>query len=180
MENKTQVNKDFITRLKGEYQAKYGFEMDEWTAIMLYEMTERFAVFHDIIGESKRGVDKATQQIKGQLTPIHFNNEKEAFKYGLGKTIGNAIAIAFTVCCVSCLAFGLIYTSQEYKDKRSFLDEYKNIEHYRLLSIGGNIIEQGNGKYLVLKLKPNKGDITIGTEYARGDKKNEILVPLGR
>lgn len=180
MENKQHVSKDFITRLKGEYQAKYGFDMDEWTAIMLYEMTERFTGFYGIIDESKVEIDKAVQQINGQLTPIHFKDEKEAFKYGLGKTIGNTIAIALTVCFVSFLAFWLIYTSQKYEDKLRIVNEYKNIQQYRILSQNGKIIEQSGKKYLVLNSSAKKGTVKIGEEYEEGDKKNEIWVLLGR
>lgn len=180
MENKPQISQNFLTRLKGEYQAKYGFEMDEWTAIMLYEMSERFIDFHQSMEESKSEVENAALQIKGQLKPIHFQDEKQAFRYGLGHSLGINMAIALTVCVVSFFAFGLIYTSQEYTDKRRLIDAYKNIQQYRLLANGGKVIENENGKYLVLTLKPKTGDIEIGKEYKKGSKKEEILVPLGR
>ncbi len=180
MENERQISEKLLTRLKGEYQAKYGFEMDEWTAIMLYEITMRFTILNRTMEASKGEVEKAVQQINGQLTPIHFKDEKQAFRHGLGKSIGVNIAIALTVCVVSFFAFWLVYTSQEYNDKRRIIREYKNIQQYRLLANEGEIIENKNGKYLVLKRHPEKGDIRIGKEYKKGERKDEILVPLGR
>lgn len=180
MENKRQISEKLLTRLKGEYQAKYGFEMDEWTAIILYEITMRFTMLNRTMEESKGEVEKAVQQINGQLTPIHFKDEKQAFRYGLGNSIGTNTAIALTVCLALGFVFSLIYTSQEYTDKRRIIRANKNIQQYRLLANEGEIIENKNGKYLVLKLNPEKGDIKIGKEYKKGERKDEILVPLGR
>ena len=60
------------------------------------------------------------------------------------------------------------------------MNEYKNIQQYRILSQNGKIIEQSGKKYLVLNASKKKETVKIGKEYEEGDKKDEILVLLGR
>lgn len=180
MENK-QVKKEFITRLKGEYQAKYGFEMDDWTSIILYEVSEQFNGFFKIIEESKQTIHAATEQIKGQVTPIYFNDRKEAFMYGLARTLGVAGPLSLAACFIASLIFWVQTTSIAYQDKVQFVNNYENIEDFRLFASESKVITEGGERYLVLKPRQKKaGDILIGKEYMYKSNLEEVWVPLGR
>jgi hypothetical protein len=74
-----------------------------------------------------------------------------------------------------------IYESQEYKEIRRVVRQYKNISSYKLLAQEGKTIIIDDREYLALTQESTKnGDVLIGKEY-RYDKPNKrILVLLGR
>ena len=108
------VNKSFLTRLKGAYQAKYGIEMDEWSAMVLYEISENFEENKKTTESTIKEIEKASNLIKGQINPIHFINDGPAFHYGLGRSLPYSIAI-FVVGILCYVVIGHILEYRELK-----------------------------------------------------------------
>lgn len=175
--NNNRVDKDLLTRLKGAYQAKYGFDMDEWTPIILHEISENFAINNDETKNAIGEIGKASKLIKGQIKPIHFSNEGQAFYYGIGKSLPYAIAILV----IGILCYVLISTTFEYKEQKIMLEKYANASAYKTLMEVGNIEEVKGNLYLTLtKYKENKKNPNIGKEFFEMDDKKTIWIPLGK
>ena len=62
----SQITKEELTRIKGTFQAKYGYEMDEWTAVILTELNDRFGNFSQTVQQSTNEVGNAAQLIKAR------------------------------------------------------------------------------------------------------------------
>lgn len=44
--------KEFVTKIKGQFSAKYGIEMDDWSAMVMAEISERFMVLNHSVKKS--------------------------------------------------------------------------------------------------------------------------------
>ena len=171
--NNQQVDKDFLTRLKGAYQAKYGFEMDEWTSVILNEISENFSKYTKEAKASIGEIEKASQLIKGQINPIYFSNEQQAYWYGAGKN--TPIGIAAIIIGVLC--YVIISNTLEYKELKSTV---ANFSKYRILMENGVIEEQKGNLYLSLnKHKENVDSVQIGREFFLSNDKEVVWIPLG-
>jgi hypothetical protein len=172
------VNKSFLTRLKGTYQAKYGIEMDEWSAMVLYEISENFNKNNKVTESTIKEIEKASNLIKGQIKPIHFSDAKQAFQYGLGKNF------PFGIAFIILLMFGyfLITNSLAYKEIKGVVNDYPNFRAYKLLIQSGKIEVINGRNYLILsKKKEGSNDVMIGEEFFfDSNDKNKIRIPLGR
>lgn len=172
--NNQQVNKDFLTRLKGAYQAKYGFEMDEWTSVILNEISENFSRYAKETKASVAEIEKASQLIKGQINPIYFSNEQQAYWYGAGKNT----PIGFAAIVIGVLCYVIISNTLEYKEIKSTIT---NMSQYKILMQNGVIEEQKGYLYLTLrKHRDNADSLHIGKEFYISKDNEMVWVPLGQ
>lgn len=172
------VNKSFLTRLKGAYQAKYGIEMDEWSAMVLYEISENFNKNNKVTESTIKEIEKASNLIKGQLHPVHFSDAKQAFSYGLGKNL----PVGITSIIVLIFGYFLITNSLAYREIINLVNEYPNFRAYKLLIQSGKIEVADGRNFLILsKKKEGSNDVIIGDEFFfDSNDKNKIRIPLGR
>lgn len=87
----TQTDKELI-RIKGHFLEKYGEDIDQWEARMHYEAKENFKLLEYQLKVSNTEINRARNEIKGQIQSVHFNNPKEAFYYGIGKNLWFGLA----------------------------------------------------------------------------------------
>ncbi len=168
------VSKSFLTRLKGVYQAKYGIEMDEWSAMVLYEISENFEENKKTTESTIKEIEKASNLIKGQINPIHFINDGPAFYYDFGRSLPYSIAIIV----VGILCYVVIGNIFEYRELKSTITNFSNYE--TLIKEG--IIEEQKG-YLYLKLNEHKesaDSVSVGKEFFITKDKKTVWIPIGR
>ncbi len=168
------ISKDAITRMRGAYQAKYGFEMDEWTAVMLTELHEHFHDFGKNVAQSNSEIGKAAQMIKGQIRPVHFNNDRQAFWYGIARLIPPSLVALVGILLIAYF----VNQGSKYQEIARFEDSYPNFEHFRHLIRYGAIHEEKNATYLVLRPASDISSMKVGEEYQYLKKQNVVLVPL--
>jgi hypothetical protein len=171
------VNQDFLIRLKGAYQAKYGMEMDDWTAVILYELSEQFEGYQKMTQESANQILKASEHIKGQVYPVHFTSEKQALYYGFGKNLPYAVAS----CVIGVLMYIFMSSLSWYHEQQAFMDKYPNSVDFKGLIEHGNVVVIQGQKCLILR--PNlkeKSPIKVGKEYVYDRNKKRVIVPLGK
>lgn len=168
------VSKSFLTRLKGVYQAKYGIEMDEWSAMVLYEISENFENNNKVAENAIKEIEKASNLIKGQLKPVHFHGEGDAFWYGTGRSLPYAIALLI----IGVLYYFLIGDIFEYRELKSTITNFNN---YETLIKEGIIEEQKGYLYLTLKEhKENVDSVSVGKEFFMTKDKKTVWIPIGR
>ncbi|HEV7347426.1 hypothetical protein [Telluribacter sp.] len=168
------ISKEELIRIKGKFQAKYGFEMDEWTAVLMTEINEKFYQFNNEVQSSVQSIDKASRLIKGQIQPVYFCNTKEAFLYGLGKwlapSVVGLVAVLITAYFVS--------QSQDYQEMNTLLNASPKARLFRQV-IKESWVEEIRGRhYLVLKPQKSLSDTRAGLDcyYLKTD--DAILMPL--
>jgi hypothetical protein len=170
------VDKDFLVRLKGHYQAKYGIEIDSWLAVILFEIDERIKSYEGKADNSIGEIQIAVQNFKGKKHEVFFNHWKQAFYYGIG------LAIPFSILgiVITVLGYILVVNSQTYTEKMELIKQYPNTRDYKILMRNGQISIENGSNYLILKPVPKGGDINIGKEYYFDNKTKTVKVPLGR
>lgn len=168
------ISKDELIRIKGKFQAKYGFEMDEWTAVLMTEINEKFFQFNGQVQDSVQSIDKASQLIKGQIQPVYFSNNKQAFLYGLGKCL-----LPSVVGLVAVLITAYFFRqSQDYQEIHTFLNASPKARLFQQVIKEGWVEEIRGRNYLVLKPRKNLADARAGLDcyYLKTD--DAILMPL--
>ena len=172
--NTSQINTEYLNRLKGKYQQKYGVPMDDWTSIMLYENAENFKYFKETLLHTTKHIDE-------KVKPIQFTDVLQAKAYAKSKYLTILVVGCFTVCFLASLIAYFIYESQEYEEIRGVITQYENISSYKMLAQGGKIITIDDREYLILTPESKKnGDVLIGKEYKYDKPNKRILVLLGR
>ena len=174
----SQVNQEFLIRLKGKYTEKYATQMDDFLAIILHEICQNIAELKTEnnvqLNRSTKQVEKAADLIKGQVNQVHFDNSKEAFYYGLGRNLFYGITSLVTICF-------LIYlhaVSAEFNDKKEFVDRYPSIEKFESIYSKGMTITENGYEFLVVY--PGKGDnIEFARNYLYDKEKKRVLIPIG-
>lgn len=171
------IDQDFLIRLKGEYQAKYGMVMDDWTAVILHEVSEQFGNYQQMTKESASQILKASEHIKGQVYPVHFTSEKQAMQYGFGKSLPYGIAI----CIIGVLMYFFMSSLSWYHEQQAFMDKYPNSVDFKGLIEHGKVEVIHGRKCLILS--PNfkeNSPVKIGKEYIYDGSKKRVIVPLGK
>jgi hypothetical protein len=174
---KNQISKEELTRISGEYQAKFGVKMDDWLTMILYELDEKMVEHNQKVDLLISKIEKVASFVRGETKSVHFSNNKEAFWFGFGSTLSLAIGISV----IAIVGYFVFTNTRDFNEKKKFVSENSNYWQYRILMKNGQIFTSGESKYLVLKnRKKNTGDIEIGKEYEIDSKNKRILVPLGR
>jgi predicted metal-binding protein len=169
--------KEFVTKVKGQFSAKYGIEMDDWSSMVMAEISERFMMLNHSVEKSAGKIEEAARSVKGKTYQVSFNSSQEAFKLGLGLSA----PLAGMCSLVAVLFFWYKTSTEEYQSIRQIAQSYENVRAYRILMQEGEIVQREGQYYLTLSLANKKaGDILIGKEYVFEGKKKRILVPLGR
>jgi hypothetical protein len=165
MEN--QKTKSDLIRIRNTYSAKYGMEIDEWTAVILCEIEDNFKGLNKIQNESTNEIEKAAKLIKGQVSPLHFSTAKQAFGYAFAAKFLPLLILGIfsTYCWFTYCKYAL------QKEEKVNLLLFNNLIQNRQI-----ITENGEMK-LVLNHK-NKKDKKYGAFYEYDRKNNLIIVPL--
>lgn len=172
--NTPEIDTEYLIRLKGKYQQKYGVPMDDWTSIMLYENAENFQHFKETLLQTTKHIDE-------KVKPIQFTDVLQAKAYATSKYRTIFVVGCVTVCFLASLTAYFIYESQEYKEIRRVVMLHKNISSYKMLAREGEIVMIGDKRYLTLtKESAKNGDVHIGKEYKYDKQNNRVLVYLGR
>jgi hypothetical protein len=170
----SQITKEELTRIKGTFQAKYGYEMDEWTAVILTELNDRFSNFGQTVQNSTKEVGNAAQLIKGQVHAIHFKDNMQAFSFGLGKFLIPSLVVLIGIFFTA----HFIGQSEKYKTISEFVKRYPNFEAFRQMIEVAEIRELKSEKYLILRPAANEKVIEVGKEYRYLKQDNIVVVPL--
>jgi hypothetical protein len=170
-----EVSREDIIRIQGAYRKKYGMQMDDWSASVLYEIHEHFEQLDNRMHISAQQVRRAGETIKGSHKAIHFKSNWQAFFFGLGVTA----PVSLVGIVISILIFWFASNSRDYQNKKLIIDTYENVSNYVLLMQNGKTINKSGAYYLVLEHIPKKGDVIIGKHYIFDQKKKQVLVPLG-
>jgi hypothetical protein len=118
----TNFNSEEITRLKGYFQQKYGFEVDDFTVSFLNEINEGFAKLKVISDESLTEIKEAANKIKVAKRQIIFQTSKVAFWYAIGTFVPFALT---TIVGLFLFYAGFIYEKRHSKDS---IKSLQNIE----------------------------------------------------
>jgi len=170
----SQITKEELTRIKGSFQAKYGYEMDEWTAVILAELNDRFGNFSQAVQNSTKEVGNAAQLIKGQVHSVHFKNDRQAFLFGLGKFLIPSLVVFVGIFFTA----HFVGQSEKYKIISRFVEKYPNFEAFRQMIEVAEIQELKSKKYLILRPAANIKSIEVGKEYQYLKAQNVVVVPL--
>lgn len=173
---KNQISKEELTRISGEYQAKFGVKMDDWLTMILYELDEKMVEHKQRVDTLISKIESVAAFVRGETKSIHFANNKQALSYGFG----GSLAISVGLVAIAIVGYIITINTVDYNDKQKLIKAYKNINDYNLLIRYGNVVNENGAKYLVLEKHKNTGDIRIGNEYEIDSKNKRILVPLGR
>ncbi|SEI83095.1 hypothetical protein SAMN05216327_104137 [Dyadobacter sp. SG02] len=164
-----------LTQTRGKYAAKYGHEIDDWSAMFLTETQEHFQNLEASVGKSIAAIDRAALELKGRKRFLQFQDRNQALFYGLGVSAPYSIAgIAIAV-----LFYVLIRHGQQYVERQRILDEYRNAPAYKQIIEQGKIVEYDKMLYLQLTPLPKKGKVQIGEHYVYDSQGKRVLVPLG-
>ncbi|MCF0075695.1 hypothetical protein LZD49_34810 [Dyadobacter sp. CY261] len=169
------VEPNRLTQTRGKYAAKYGHEIDDWSALFLTETQEHFQSLENRVGKSIAAIDRAASELKGRKQHLQFQDRAQALFYGLG--VSGPYSIASIV--VSVLFYVLIRHGQQYVQQQRILEQYPNAPAYRLIIQHGKIIEQDGALYLQLVPLPKKGEVQIGKHYLYDSQGKRVMVPLG-
>lgn len=164
-----------ITQTRGKYAAKYGHEIDDWSALFLTETQEHFQSLETRVSKSIEAIDRATLELKGRKRFLQFQDRNQALFYGLG--VSAPYSVAGTI--VAVLFYVLIRHGQQYTERQRILDEYQNAPAYRQIMEQGKIVEYDKMMYLQLTPLPKKGNVQIGEHYIYDSQGKRVLVPLG-
>lgn len=82
-----------LTRIRGHFQHKYGFPIDNWAASALNEMNEGFEKLSAKTEANIYEIREASSKIKGSVRHISFTNYKTAFWYAAGRSMPFGLAI---------------------------------------------------------------------------------------
>lgn len=169
------VEPNRLTQTRGKYAAKYGHEIDDWSALFLTETQEHFQSLESRVGKSIAAIDRAALELKGRKRFLQFQDRSQALFYGLGVSAPYSIAAVV----VSVLFYLLIRHSQQYVEQQQILDQYPDAPAYRLIMQHGKIIKHDGVLYLQLVPLPKKGQVQIGKHYLYDSQAKRVLVPLG-
>lgn len=159
------LTKEDLIRKKGQYQSKYGLEMDDFSITLYTEIEEQFDRFEERLNESIKEIEYASQKIEGQINQVHFDDRVQAFVFGLGKFLPIALALALN----GILAFIIVNHSQE---------SGADVELINNLLQKAKIMESKSIKYLVLKPMKNANKLEVGKHFMFDTKQNQVLVPI--
>lgn len=169
--------KELVTKIKGQFSAKYGIEMDDWSAMVMTEISERFTWINNSLKKSVDKIEEAARSVKSKTYQVSFNSSQEAFKLGLGLMA----PLAGMGSLIAVLVFWYKTSTEEYQSIKRIAQSYENVQAYRILMQEGEIVTREGQYCLSLTLANRKaGDILIGKEYVFEGKTKRILIPLGR
>ena len=164
-----------LIQIRGKYAAKYGHDIDDWSALFLTETQEHFQNLEIRVGKSIAAIDRAALELKGRKRFLQFQDRNQALFYGLGVSAPYSIAGIVT----SVFFYVLIRHGQQYVERQKILDEYQNAPAYRQIMEQGKIVEYDKMLYLQLTPLPKKGKVQIGKHYIYDSQGKRVLVPLG-
>jgi hypothetical protein len=164
-----------LTQTRGKYAAKYGHEIDDWSALFLTETQEHFQSLETKVGKSIAAIDRAASELNGRKRFLQFQDRSQALFYGLGVSAPYSVAGII----IAVLFYVLIRHGQQYVERQRILDEYQNAPAYKQIMEQGKIIEYDKMLYLQLAPLPKNGQVQMGKHYIYDPKGKRVLVPLG-
>lgn len=164
-----------LTQTRGKYAAKYGHEIDDWSALFLTETQEHFQSLETRVGKSIAAIDRAAMELKGRKRFLQFQDRSQALFYGLGVSAPYSVAGII----IAVLFYVLIRHGHQYAERQRILNEFQNAPAYKQIMEQGKIVEYDKMLYLQLTPLPKKGQPQIGKHYIYDSQGKRVLVPLG-
>lgn len=172
-----QVDKEFITRLKGKYTEKYAIQMDDWTAAILNELSEGVSKLraenNQSLANSIRHIDAAAGQIKGQLRQVRFDSPRQALFYGIGNHLLYGLTCLIGICSV--IWFYSIQT--EFAKKKAFVNQYTSVEKFESIYQNGKTIMRDGYEFLVVE-PVKEGEFRLARNFLYDKRKDQVLIPI--
>jgi hypothetical protein len=164
-----------LTRIKADYQSRYGMDMDEWSAVMMADNQKAFDEIRQWLARHFEEARKLRATFKGSIKQVTFASGKQAFLYGLGRLIPPSVcALILGICCYVYMS-----TYKDYQELERLVDAYANMSLYEQLVVDGQLTEEKGVTYLVLS--PAKaGKHRIGKTYEYDSRNKVVRVPLKR
>jgi hypothetical protein len=161
--------------IKADYLARYGMEMDDWTAITMLDNKIEFDKMHIQLLANQRENKRLSETFKGSIKQIHFTSKPEAFRYGLGRSLPYAICSLI----LGILCYVYMSTYKDYENLKETVRSYRNVSSYENLISQGTLTEDEGVVYLVLK-PVKKGKHIFGQTYQFDERRKVVKVPLKR
>lgn len=106
------LNTQEIIRIKGYFQQKYGFEVDDFTVSFLNEINEGFEKLKEKSDESLMEIKEASNKIKLAKRQILFQTKEVAFWYAIGTFL------PFALTCL--VGLFLLFAGFVYEKRQKF------------------------------------------------------------
>jgi hypothetical protein len=164
-----------LSRIKAEYQSRYGMDMDEWSAVMMADNQKAFDEIRHWLARHFEEARKLRATFKGSIKQVTFASGKQAFLYSLGRLIPPS------VCALILGIFCYVYMStyKDYQELERLVDAYANMALYEQIVVDGQLTTEKGVTYLVLS--PAKaGKQRIGKTYEFDSRNKVVKVPLKR
>lgn len=164
-----------LTRIKAEYQSRYGMDMDEWSAVMMADNQKAFDEIRNWLARHFEEARKLRATFKGSIKQVTFASGKQAFLYGLARLIPPSVcALILGICCYVYMS-----TYKDYQELEKLVDAYANMALYEQIVVDGQLTTEKGVTYLVLS--PAKaGKQRIGKTYEFDSRNKVVKVPLKR
>lgn len=161
--------------IKADYLARYGMEMDDWTAITMLDNKIEFDKMNIQLMANQRENKRLSETFKGSIKQIHFTSKPVAFRYGLGRSL--PYAVCALILCILCYVYMSRY--KDYQNLEETVRTYGNISSYENLTSHGTLTEDEGVVYLILK-PVKKGKHIFGQTYQFDERQKVVKVPLKR
>jgi len=168
-------NRQTLVRIKAEYLARHGMELDDWSALILLDNQAQFQKMGDqltgVLDENRKQSSKIRESVK----TVQFTSILGAFIYGIGQSLPYSV----TGLVLGILYYVYMSTYVEYDNIKEVVKRYENVADYEQL-IQQGLTETDDGiQYLILK--PSKdGKYVFGESYEFDQKRKLVKVPLKR
>jgi len=168
-------NNQTLARIKAEYLARHGMELDDWSALILLDNQAQFRTMGDQLQNVLEENRKLSNKIKESVKTVQFTSILEAFIYGIGQSLPYSV----TGLVLGILYYVYMSTYVDYDKIKEIVKRYENVADYEQL-IHQGITETDDGiEYLILK--PSKdGKYVFGESYEFDQKRKLVKVPLKR
>ena len=161
--------------IKAQYQARYGVEMDDWSAVLMADAAERFERMNGQLAANLKENKQVSETFKGAVKQIHFGSKQEAFLYGLARSLPYSVA----ALVLGILCYWYLSTWQDYKNLKVYIETYRNASAYVELISKGQLIQEDGVIYLTLSPR-KKGKHSFGLTYEYDKRQKVARVPLKR
>lgn len=175
MTDQTPLQQKELLLIKADYLARYGMEMDDWTAITMLDNQVQFDKMNMQLLANLRENKRLSETFKGSIKQIHFGSKPEAFRYGFGRSL------PYAVCSLILGIFFYVYMStyKDYENLKDTVRSYRNVTSYEYLISQGELTKDDGVVYLILK-PVKKGRHIFGQTYEFDERQKVVKVPLKR
>ena len=161
--------------IKADYLARYGMEMDDWTAVTMLDYQIQFEKVRIQLTANLNENKRLSKAFKGSVRQVRFNSKPEAFLYGAGRSLPHAVC----ALVLGTLCYVYMSTYQDYQNLADTVRSYRNVTSYEHLISQGRLVRDQQVLYLILR-PVGKGRHIFGQTYEFDPRQKVVKVPLKR